>query len=101
MRASPPPAKGPLVLLLGCSTTFAEMPFLNFVQGFNLKGAPIVIGTLSIIHGTQAALLAEIAEDLAVSVNTVKSHVRAIYGKLGVNTRRTAVLTALERGLLT
>ena len=45
--------------------------------------------------------LAEIADDLTVSVNTVKSHVRAIYGKLGVNTRRTAVLTALERGLLT
>lgn len=59
VRARPPPAKGPLVLLLGCSTTFAEVPFLNFVQGFNLKGAPIVIGTLSIIHGTQAALLAE------------------------------------------
>ena len=45
--------------------------------------------------------LGEIADDLEVSVNTVKSHVRAIYGKLGVNTRRTAVLTALERGLLT
>ena len=45
--------------------------------------------------------LGEIAEDLAVSVNTIKSHVRAIYGKLGVNTRRTAVLAALERGLLT
>jgi LuxR family maltose regulon positive regulatory protein len=45
--------------------------------------------------------LGEIAEDLDVSVNTVKSHVRAIYGKLGVTTRRTAVLTAVERGLLT
>jgi len=45
--------------------------------------------------------LGEIAEDMEVSVNTIKSHVRAIYGKLGVNTRRTAVLTALERGLLT
>ncbi|WP_222263309.1 LuxR C-terminal-related transcriptional regulator [Modestobacter marinus] len=45
--------------------------------------------------------LGEIAEDLEVSVNTIKSHVRAIYGKLGVSTRRTAVLTALERGLLT
>jgi LuxR family maltose regulon positive regulatory protein len=45
--------------------------------------------------------LGEIADELDVSVNTVKSHVRAIYGKLGVNTRRTAVLTALERGLLT
>jgi len=45
--------------------------------------------------------LGEIADDLAVSVNTIKSHVRAIYGKLGVNTRRNAVLTALEHGLLT
>jgi LuxR family maltose regulon positive regulatory protein len=45
--------------------------------------------------------LGEIAEDLSVSVNTIKSHVRAIYGKLGVSTRRNAVLTALEHGLLT
>jgi LuxR family maltose regulon positive regulatory protein len=45
--------------------------------------------------------LGEIADDLDVSVNTIKSHVRAIYGKLGVNSRRTAVLTALEHGLLT
>ena len=44
--------------------------------------------------------LGEIADDLDVSVNTVKSHVRSIYGKLGVNTRRTAVLTALDRGML-
>jgi LuxR family maltose regulon positive regulatory protein len=44
--------------------------------------------------------LGEIADDLQMSVNTVKTHVRAIYGKLGVNTRRTAVLTAVECGLL-
>jgi LuxR family maltose regulon positive regulatory protein len=45
--------------------------------------------------------LDEIASDLAVSINTVKSHVRAIYGKLGVTSRRDAVLTAHEQGLLT
>jgi LuxR family maltose regulon positive regulatory protein len=50
---------------------------------------------------TSLSNLGEIADDLAVSVNTIKSHIRAIYGKLGVNTRRTAVLSALERGLLT
>jgi LuxR family transcriptional regulator, maltose regulon positive regulatory protein len=44
--------------------------------------------------------LDDIATDLTVSVNTVKSHVRAIYGKLGVSSRRLAVLTAHERGLL-
>jgi LuxR family transcriptional regulator, maltose regulon positive regulatory protein len=44
--------------------------------------------------------LGEIADDLDVSVNTVKSHVRAIYGKLGVSSRRAAVLTALEHEVL-
>ena len=36
--------------------------------------------------------LDEIATDLTVSVNTVKSHVRSIYTKLGVSSRRMAVL---------
>ena len=42
----------------------------------------------------------EIADRLAVSANTVKTHIRAIYGKLGVSSRRTAVLAAHEHGLL-
>jgi LuxR family transcriptional regulator, maltose regulon positive regulatory protein len=42
----------------------------------------------------------EIAEDLTVSANTVKTHVRAIYTKLGVSKRRDAVAVAIERGLL-
>jgi LuxR family maltose regulon positive regulatory protein len=45
--------------------------------------------------------LDEIATDLTVSVNTVKSHVRSIYTKLGVSSRRLAVLAAHENGLLT
>jgi LuxR family transcriptional regulator, maltose regulon positive regulatory protein len=44
--------------------------------------------------------LDEIAADLTVSVNTVKSHVRSIYAKLGVSSRRLAVLAATEHGLL-
>ena len=39
--------------------------------------------------------LDEIAADLTVSVNTVKSHVRSIYAKLGVSSRR---LAAHEHG---
>ena len=35
-----------------------------------------------------------------MSVNTVKSHVRSIYTKFGVSSRRLAVLAAHERGLL-
>lgn len=43
--------------------------------------------------------LDEVAVDLSVSVNTIKTHVRAIYAKLGVNNRRAAVATARQRGL--
>ena len=34
----------------------------------------------------------EIADEFTVSVNTVKSHIRSIYAKLGVSSRREAVL---------
>ena len=40
------------------------------------------------------------AEELVVSVNTVKTQIRSIYAKLGVSTRRGAVTRARERGLL-
>ena len=36
-----------------------------------------------------------------MSVNTVKSHLRSIYRKLGVSSRRLAVLAAHEHGMLT
>jgi LuxR family maltose regulon positive regulatory protein len=42
----------------------------------------------------------EIATEFTVSVNTVKSHIRSIYAKFGVSTRREAVLHAQDRGLL-
>ncbi|NIH83827.1 LuxR C-terminal-related transcriptional regulator [Amycolatopsis granulosa] len=42
----------------------------------------------------------EIAEDLTVSPNTVKTHIRGIYAKLGVNRRRDAVGIAVAQGLL-
>ncbi|WP_328308219.1 helix-turn-helix transcriptional regulator [Actinomycetospora sp. NBC_00405] len=42
----------------------------------------------------------EIAEDLRVSPNTIKTQVGAIYSKLGVNDRRAAVVAAYDAGLL-
>jgi LuxR family transcriptional regulator, maltose regulon positive regulatory protein len=44
--------------------------------------------------------LDEIAGDLTVSPNTVKTHVRAIYSKLGVRSRRHAVAIAQRRGMV-
>ena len=42
----------------------------------------------------------EIADDLTVSLNTVKSHLQAVYGKLNVNSRRGAVEKARRFGLV-
>ena len=42
----------------------------------------------------------EIGEELFVSVNTVKTHVRSIYGKLRARSREQAVGRAREIGLL-
>jgi LuxR family maltose regulon positive regulatory protein len=44
--------------------------------------------------------LPEIAEELFVSANTVKTQARSIYGKLGVSSRKEAVACARTAGLL-
>jgi LuxR family maltose regulon positive regulatory protein len=42
----------------------------------------------------------EIAGELYLSANTIRTHVRHIYAKLDAHTRREAVARARERGLL-
>jgi LuxR family maltose regulon positive regulatory protein len=42
----------------------------------------------------------ELARHLVVSLNTVRTHTRNVYGKLGVNGRRAAVSRARELNLL-
>lgn len=66
-----------------------------------------VIGTLlsareiDVLHDLPSRLtIPEIATAEGVSENTVKTHVRSIYQKLGVNTRSAAVREARERGLI-
>ncbi|MEV6752816.1 LuxR C-terminal-related transcriptional regulator [Streptomyces sp. NPDC051214] len=48
----------------------------------------------------QEVPLRQIADGLYVSVNTVKSHVRSVYRKLGVCSRAEAVRSARTLGLL-
>jgi LuxR family maltose regulon positive regulatory protein len=42
----------------------------------------------------------EIAQELFISVNTVRSHIKSIYGKLNVHSRKDAIQRALELELL-
>jgi LuxR family transcriptional regulator, maltose regulon positive regulatory protein len=42
----------------------------------------------------------EIASELVVSVNTIRTHTRHLYNKVGVHTRAQAVEQARELGLL-
>ncbi|HYJ69738.1 MAG TPA: LuxR C-terminal-related transcriptional regulator [Nocardioidaceae bacterium] len=42
----------------------------------------------------------EIADNLLISTNTVKTHIRGVYRKLGVRSRKDAVAVARRRGIL-
>lgn len=53
---------------------------------------------LRLLGGTLS--LREIGQHLFVSANTVKTHTQAIYRKLGVSTRREAVMRARKAGVL-
>jgi LuxR family transcriptional regulator, maltose regulon positive regulatory protein len=46
------------------------------------------------------ASLRELAADLFVTPNTLKTHLRAIYRKLGAESREEAVIRAREGGLI-
>ncbi|MFD0364020.1 LuxR C-terminal-related transcriptional regulator [Nocardia sp. GCM10030253] len=51
-------------------------------------------------HLTSGATSEQIARELYVSVNTIKSHLRGVYRKLGVTSRREALVAARTIGLL-
>jgi LuxR family transcriptional regulator, maltose regulon positive regulatory protein len=87
---------------LGGLDPFAERA-LATLRALDLPPLPVPLtprerGILRMLPTARS--LDEIAKDLTVSPNTVKTHVRAIYAKLGVTRRRDAVEVAAERGLL-
>ncbi|CAM5257039.1 hypothetical protein SALBM135S_01605 [Streptomyces alboniger] len=64
-------------------------------------GEPLTNRQLALLRQLQQeASLREIADRMYVSYNTVKSHSRAVYRKLGAGSRAEAVLRARELGLM-
>ena len=43
---------------------------------------------------------AEISRDLFLTMNTIKTHIRSLYGTIGVTTRSEAIIWGVRRGLL-
>jgi LuxR family transcriptional regulator, maltose regulon positive regulatory protein len=68
--------------------------------------APVIVEQLSgrelevLRHVSRMLSTAEIAEEMYLSVNTVKSHLKSIFRKLGVGHRREAVRRARQLALL-
>ena len=91
------------------SSRFAGDGTGPFATKVKAARAAVVADAAALLSERELAVLAllpsllnarEIAAEFTVSVNTVKSHIRSIYAKLGVSSRRDAVLQAHDRGLL-
>jgi LuxR family maltose regulon positive regulatory protein len=93
----------------GADTQWARLELLRRRLGSGIGAAPAGEGAahgltdreitvLRMLRGPMS--IAEIAEQLELSANTIKTHTRAIYRKLGVSTRSAAVTRGQESGLL-
>ena len=72
-------------------------------QGAGKSGGlidPLTDAELQVLRLLPTSSYQQIAATLYVSRNTVKTHLRAIYRKLGVASRADAIARALERGLI-
>jgi len=62
---------------------------------------PLSVREMEVLHClAQGKTTAEIADELMISRNTVKTHIRHILEKLGAENRVEAVSRAMQRGLL-
>jgi LuxR family maltose regulon positive regulatory protein len=67
----------------------------------DVNGEPLTERELDVLRLMQSSLsLQEIAGELYLSANTVKTHARSVYRKLGAHSRTAAVLLARQRSLI-
>ena len=85
----------------GAADGFARRALAAGVRGRSAGGSALSDREWTILRLLPSlSTTTEIAEDLHVSPNTIKTQVGAIYSKLGVNDRRSAVVAAYDAGLL-
>lgn len=79
----------------------AVRKLVNDHDALDVIGEPLTERELDVLRMLQGSLsLHEIAVELYLSANTVKSHARAVYRKLGAHSRADAVRLARERSLV-
>ncbi|MHA4852331.1 LuxR C-terminal-related transcriptional regulator [Rhodococcus sp. MSC1_016] len=85
----------------GVLETFAERLRASFPRSGTAASDMLTPRELELLVELPSWRTAEqIATDLCVSVNTVKTHLRGIYRKFGVTSRRDAIAAAQQAGLL-
>jgi LuxR family maltose regulon positive regulatory protein len=80
-------------LITSCATGAGEAPKQGLIDPLSERELDVLRLLRSDLSGP------DIARELVVSLNTVRTHTKSIYAKLGVNNRRSAVRRADELGL--
>lgn len=78
-----PKSDRPVVLLLGCDTNTAEIPFLNFIKRFKDCGAAMVMGTITQIDALRTV---DFVKRLAAEIQSSGS--KKTFGELLLSSRQ-------------
>lgn len=87
----------PIVLLLGCETAVADVPFQEFPASFLEAGAPMVVGTLTKILGRHAA---PVAIELVTKLVKRSNGPPSTFGQLMLDLRRELLAAGIPTALV-
>jgi len=87
--------------LLDAFSALARLRKIHQGKGADLETEPLSAREMDVLRLLPSDLTAQgLAEELYLSVNTIRSHMKSIYAKLGVHSRHQAVARSLELGIL-
>ncbi len=94
--AKAPDAAGPVVMLLGCNTAVAEVPWQSAVDAFRRNGAAVVVGTLAETLGRQTGPMARLLADSLWGPDAVREQTM---GEVMRSVRRQLLLQGATLGM--